>query len=200
MDANHKLKTMYKLYLTLFITSLGLVLQSQTIVNPFDSHRNAFNQRDIISVFNQPNESVQQQVLVYDWIEAFEQNAWSNIEQRSNGLQTAADASNGYIVIETANFNGDGKDDVFYLNEYQNKWTYGAVDQTETLNEEDSLYDYTLTIPTFVDGPGLNGNHSFPCVSVGDFNGDSIDEVAVASVQGDDDTVLIQIISVSDND
>ena len=179
-----------------FMLLVSIQSFAQQIVNPFDSHRNEFNQRDFISVINDPSNSVKQQILGYDWIRAFSQNAWSNIDTLSP--QTTMDnASDGYIVIKTGKFNGNNKDDVFYLVEHQNRWTYGVAEQTQQFDNADSMYHYQLNIPTMVQGDLMESNHSYPVVTIGDFDGNGTVEAAVAWTEGTNRDLYLQIVAVS---
>src|SRR6056297_2276699 len=152
------MKAFYTLFICLCLAGSSL---AQSIVNPFDTRRNEFSQRDMVSLFKPPSQNITQQILVYDWIQALSQNQWSNIESRSGDEPVElGTTTSGYMVTETAALNDDVKDDVFYLNEFQGKWTYAATDQMEVFNETDSLYDFILTEPEFVDGATISSNRS----------------------------------------
>lgn len=167
------------------------------VVNPFETNRNEFNQKDFISVIDVPNEALKQRIYGYDWVQALNINSFANIVPLSD-LDVAGDNAGGYVVIETANFNGDGKDDIFYLVEDNNAWTYGATYQMEQLNESDSLFHFINPhMPDMVAGaPTGSSGHSWPCVASGDFNGDGIEEIAV--VWAANDEIHIQIVAVSE--
>lgn len=167
------------------------------VVNPFENNRNEFNQKDFISLIDDPNQTLRQQLFGYDWVQALNQNSYSNIVEMSDFIYDDQSAG-GFIAIETANFNGDDKDDIFYLVENNGMWTYGATYQDVELGSEDSLYHFINPVtPDFVNGAATGSDHSFPCITVGDFNGDGVEEIAVA--WANDQEVQIQIITVSDS-
>lgn len=186
-----------KTLLTLTLICSTYLLTMGQVVNPFENNRNEFNQRDFISLLDVPQEGPRQQLFGYDWVEALNANSYSNIVELSD-FEYSSEDSDGFITIETANFNSDDRDDIFYLMERDGMWTYGATFQEPELGEEDSLYHFlNPNLPDMVDGAILPSDHSFPCVSVGDFNGDGIDEVAVAWAQ--EEQVYLQIVTVTES-
>lgn len=188
---------MKSFFLTSVATIVAIGLLDAQVVNPFENNRNEFNQKDFISLIDDPNNNLRQQIYGYDWVQALNQNSYSNIVELSDA-SFSTEQSNGFVAVETANFNGDDKDDIFYLSESGGMWTYGATYQDVQLDEEDSLYHFiNPNLPSFINGASTGSNHSYPCLTVGDFNGDELNEVAVAWVDGE--TVRFQIVRVTDD-
>ncbi|MEL7248751.1 MAG: T9SS type A sorting domain-containing protein [Bacteroidota bacterium] len=178
--------------------ALSTLSFSQSIVNPFDSNRNEFNQKDFISVVHGLNGDMQQQIFAYDWITALDVNADDTVVPLSEADDLGDNAS-GYVVLETGNFNGDGKDDIFYLVEKNGRWTYGVTEQDPELDLSDSLYHFSApAAPVMTNGASLASDHSYPCLAIGDFDGDGTDEAAVAWAQNEE--VRVQIIEIRTSD
>ncbi|MBR9860982.1 T9SS type A sorting domain-containing protein [bacterium] len=167
--------------ITLFLSLFAL---GQELSNPFEKHKNQYNSFDLIATWLEPGTGIQEQIFGYNWIAQLNEGTpwqtWTRFTDLSPVKTAGSDAGVEMIYIESGNFNGDERDDIFYLILRNNTYEIGASQQTTTYNRTDSTHEFTLKDAIFT--TSNIGTASLPDLAVGDLDGDGIEEVVLCAV------------------
>ncbi|MBN1597843.1 MAG: T9SS type A sorting domain-containing protein [Bacteroidales bacterium] len=176
-------------------------VQAQEFPNPFIDNKNTYNHEDIIILFNEAeSNNITQGVFGYDWIEHYADQGSDLVLSLTppTNLDSVDLGDESYLSVSTGRFNNDKREDMVYIVERDTEIKVGINTMYTEFVSEDSSYIYELDEPhnyISIPVPPLSGA---PVNTVGDFDGDGTDEVAVAWWESEDNIVHIQVLD-SDN-
>ena len=177
-------------------------LQAQEYPNPFNDNRNTFNQEDIVILYNEAGTSkIVQRVYGYDWISQIAGQPDNLILPLTPEVNLdSADLGNGkFLSVSSGRFNDDNRDDMVYIIDRGDSIKVGLNTMDTEFDPSDSSYTYNLGEPRInisIPGTALSGS---PRNSVGDFDGDGTDELAMAYWLPQDSIVHIQILDADNS-
>jgi hypothetical protein len=187
--------------LLLFVLFSTSISQAQEYTNPFEDHKNTFNQKDIIILYNETGTNqITQQVLGFDWVSF---NAGQSddlvVPFTEPTILGGTDLGNGsFLSVSSGRFNDDRRDDMVYILERDTEIKVGMNTLYTEFVDTDSSYIHELDEPQSYVSITIPAFSGAPRDAVGDFDGDGTDEIAIAWWQSDSNIVHIQILD-SDN-
>jgi hypothetical protein len=100
----------------------------------------------------------------------------------SNGDSLLFEAPYGQVIIESGNFKGDDKEELFYLYKTSTGWDYSIAELAPIYDRKTFSYTYTPGTLSIENGPVnqlVSDYWTYPEVETGDFDGDGLDEIAI---------------------